>query len=141
MSTSTSTKKKKPRKRKRGHYITGIYKSAKCPILIHYRSSWERTVCEMLDRNPEVVSYEYESVIIPYLLAGKTRKYYPDFLIRYKSGRVSLVEVKRQDKLTTKIVMTKAQAARQWIVEQKNGWTYEVWTDAVIEAYRKVLGG
>ena len=94
----------------------------------------------MLDRNPDVIAYEYETVVIPYTLGGKLRRYYPDFLVKYKSGRVSLVEVKRQDKLTTKVVMTKAQAARQWIVEQKNGWVYEVWTDAVIEAYRKVLG-
>lgn len=134
---NASTAKKKRRKRK--HYKTGVHHSPKCSTPIHYRSGWEKTVAEFLDGNPEVVSYEYESLMVPYVMAGRGHTYYPDFLVRYKSGRTVVVEVKRQDKLVTKKVMLKNAAVRSWIIKEGKGWEFEVWTDAVVMSFRKLL--
>lgn len=134
---STTAPAKKRRKRK--HYKTGIHHSPKCSTPIHYRSGWEKTVAEFLDSNPEVVSYEYESLMVPYVMAGRGHTYYPDFLVRYKSGRTVIVEVKRQDKLATKKVMLKNAAVRSWIIKEGKGWEFEVWTDAVVMGFRKLV--
>lgn len=135
----SNNKKPIKRRKRRGHYKTGIHYSPKCSSPIHYRSGWELTVAKALDNNPEITSYEYESLKIPYNIAGKHHDYYPDFIIAYRSGKRVIVEVKRQDKLSNRVVVAKAAAARRWISEQKNGWTYEVWTDAVVELFEKIL--
>lgn len=82
--------------------------------------------------------YEYESVVIPYVVRGKNRLYYPDFLVWYKEqpGPV-LVEVKRQDKLTDPVVIAKSKAAREWA--QQNGATYQVWTNKLIQSITLLL--
>lgn len=131
--------KVKRRRRRKKHYITGIHRSPKCKTPIEYRSGWELSVCLVLDCNDLVKSYEYESLAIPYVRAGKVHLYYPDFLIRYATGRTVLVEVKRTDKLTNRVVIAKAAAARAWISEQKNGWEYEFWTDKLIAGFKKLL--
>lgn len=132
---------KKPVKRKRKkHYITGIHHSPKCPTPIKYRSGWELTVALYLDQDPEVLSYEYESFIIRYAIAGRYRSYTPDFLILYKSGKKVIVEVKRADKLTDRKVIAKATATRKWLKENKlDDHSYEFWTNAVIEGFTKFL--
>jgi len=135
--------KKKPvkrrRKRKR-HYITGIHHSPKCPTPIKYRSGWEHTVALYLDQDPNVLSYEYESINIRYAVAGKYRTYTPDFLILYKDGKKVIVEVKRADKLTDRKVIAKATATRKWLKENKlDDYSYEFWTNAVIEGFTKLL--
>ena len=134
---------KKPVKRRRKrktHYITGIHHSPKCPTPIKYRSGWELTVAKYLDQDPEVLSYEYESLIIRYAIAGRYRDYTPDFLVLYKSGKKVIVEVKRADKLTDRKVIAKATATRKWLRENKlDDYDYQFWTNAVIEAFEKLL--
>lgn len=135
--------KKKPVKRRRkrkSHYITGIHHSPKCPTPIKYRSGWEHTVALYLDQDPNVLSYEYESINIRYAIAGKYRTYTPDFLILYKDGKKVIVEVKRADKLTDRKVIAKATATRKWLKENKlDDYSYEFWTNAVIEGFTKLL--
>lgn len=134
---------KKPVKRRRkrkSHYITGIHHSPKCPTPIKYRSGWEWTVAKYLDQDPEVLSYEYESLNIRYAVAGKYRTYTPDFLVLYKSGKKVIVEVKRADKLTDRKVIAKATATRKWLRENKlDDYDYQFWTNAVIEGFEKLL--
>ena len=130
---------KKRRKRKR-HYITGTHRSPKCPTPINYRSGWEHTVALYLDQNPDVLSYEYESINIRYAIAGRYRTYTPDFIVVYKSGKKVIVEVKRADKLTDRKVIAKATATRKWLKENKfEDYEYQFWTDAVIEGFAKLL--
>ena len=129
----------KRRKRKR-HYITGIHHSPKCPTPIKYRSGWELTVAKYLDQDPDVLSYEYESLTIRYAIAGRYRDYTPDFLVLYKSGKKVIVEVKRADKLTDRKVIAKATATRKWLRENKlDDYDYQFWTNAVIEGFEKLL--
>ena len=115
---------KKRRKRKR-HYITGTHHSPKCPTPINYRSGWEYTVALYLDQDPNVVSYEYESINIRYAIAGRYRTYTPDFLILYKDGKKVIAEIV---------------ATRKWLKENKlEDYDYQFWTNAVVEGFRKYL--
>lgn len=63
---------------------------------IWYRSSWEKGLMRWLDKNPEVVAWSSERVIVPYICStdNKPHKYYVDFIIRFKNNSIFLVEVK-----------------------------------------------
>ena len=120
---------KKKRKKRKGHYIRGTYTS---PIAgeCKYRSGWELKVMVYLDENPEVEMWSYEKTVIEYVSNVRTkkiRKYYPDFFVKYKDGRVELIEVKPKRKLEQAVVKKKAEAARLWC--EVNGLTYKILTE------------
>jgi hypothetical protein len=117
-----------------GHYHTGVHKSPKATNgPAYYRSGWEKIVLEYLDGSADVVSYEYESIAIPYISnnsSGKVRYYYPDFVVHYADGRNVIVEVKRLDKVNDLTVRKKTEAARKWA--QERGMQYQIWTNSLI---------
>ena len=67
---------------------------------IIYRSSWERKVMTWLDTHSEVISWNSEELVVPYIspVDSKYHRYYPDMLakIRSKDGtvRTYMLEVK-----------------------------------------------
>jgi hypothetical protein len=131
---------KKPirRRKKRRHYKTGIHHSPKCSKSFKYRSGWELSVATYLDLSDNVISYEYETLEIPYLLKEDKHIYIPDFLVYYKDKpQPMIIEIKRQDKLGDRKVMAKTKAAREWA--EKNNYSYQIWTDQMIAAIRSVL--
>ena len=131
------TPKKRKRRRKR-KYKTGIHRSLKASKPIKYRSGWEKSVCIYLDCDPNVISYEYEAIAIPYISnkqTGKVRRYYPDFLVHYSDGKKIMVEVKRTDKLLDPKVMKKTEAGKLWC--QQHGVVFELWTNLLIEKIKK----
>jgi hypothetical protein len=136
------TKKTLRKKRKNNHYKTGIHVSTKCPKPIHYRSSWEKIVCCYLDAQPNVVSYSYEALIIPYksnIRTARIKKYIPDFIVEYADGTKKIVEVKRENQLNNPFVKKKAEAALAWCNEHANQKiTYEFWTEKIIRPLMKV---
>ena len=77
---------------------TGKYRGDHRNII--YRSLWERKFMVYCDRNPNILEWGSEEIIIPYRspLDGRIHRYFPDFYIKYKdtSGRIkrSLIEVK-----------------------------------------------
>ena len=70
------------------------------PTNIIYRSSWEKRCMIYFDRNPNVLSWNSEEIIVPYKspIDGRYHRYFPDFLIkvRKKDGKeeVIMIEVK-----------------------------------------------
>lgn len=124
---------------KRGHYKRGVHKSKKCTNgPIKFRSGWEQVVCLHLDNNPEVQSYEYEAIRIPYISNKKTKReriYIPDFLIIYCDKTKKLVEVKRKSQLTNILVVKKIEAAKEWAA--KNKILYEIWSEPEIKVLVK----
>jgi hypothetical protein len=83
-----------------------------------------------LDSNSEVKTWSYEKTVIEYTSNQKTkkiRKYYPDFLVEFKDGTKSLIEIKQKRKLEQATVKKKATAARAWCVE--HGATYKLLTE------------
>jgi len=59
---------------------------------IIFRSSWELYLLKLLDSNPAIVKYASEEIAIPYVspLDGKVHRYYPDFLVYYKTTQGTL---------------------------------------------------
>lgn len=103
---------------------------------ITYRSSWEKTVMNWLDRHPQVVKWGSETVVIPYFSStdGKRHRYFMDFYVKFADGTEHLWEVKpaketqppkKPSRMTSK---TKARYAQE-------AWTYtkntEKWKAAV----------
>ena len=66
------------------------------PTQIVFRSSWELTLMERLDKDPSIIQWSSESIIIPYRspLDGKIHRYFPDMWLKKKDGTQLLIEVK-----------------------------------------------
>lgn len=63
-----------------------------------YRSSYELKFMNFLDRHPNVVRWASEEFFIPYTWNGEPHRYFPDFLIEFKSAdgeiKKMVVEIK-----------------------------------------------
>lgn len=70
------------------------------PTNIFFRSLWERNVMARLDKNPTVVGWSSEEIVIPYLspMDGRWHRYFPDFFVQFKGkdGKIEsvIMEVK-----------------------------------------------
>jgi hypothetical protein len=82
------------------------------------RSSWERHVCIWCDNHTDVVAWGSEEVVIPYIskVDGKQHRYYIDFYIKFKSGKVYLVEVK--PKYQTQAPVPKTGQAKKRLIQE-----------------------
>ena len=77
------------------------------------------SLAKYLDLDPDVVSWGYEAVAIPYVSNTRTKKvrrYLPDFLV-VRADRRQLVEVKPSRKLKHRVVQKKLAAAALWCSE------------------------
>lgn len=131
---------KKAKKKQKGYYV-GIHNSTKCSTPVQFKSGWERVVCEYLDISSDVDKYEYEPFSITYVSnkkSGKTRQYFPDFLITFTDGSTKMVEVKPIKKIKNATVIKKANAAREWC--SNNGVSeYVFWTETEIKQFKKLV--
>jgi hypothetical protein len=106
-------------------WSVGQYTSKKSGAQCNYRSSWEKTLMEILDEDPRVSSWSYEPFSIPYEFEGVSRRYIPDFLVTLL-GRPTLVEVKPPPLEETPLNEAKRAAALQFC--QNNGWDFIRWS-------------
>ncbi len=118
---------------------------------IVYRSSWELRMMSMLDKNPDVIQWNSESVVIPYKnpLTRKYHRYFCDFWIKKKdkNGKISeaLIEIKpysqtiepRPQKQKTKAYITKVEEylknqakweAAKMFCEERD-WEFHIFTE------------
>ena len=88
---------------------------------IIYRSSWECRVMNWLDKNPDIISWASEELIVPYVspVDGRWHRYFPDFLVKVKDRNGSLktmmIEVKPKKQTTQPI--PKKRVTKQYIQE------------------------
>lgn len=115
---------------------------------IRYMSSWELEMHNFLDNNPNVVEWSSEEIAIPYIKPtdGRIHRYYPDYLVTYKTrtGQLitELIEVKpksqtKQPRKTHKhalyeqatyaINIAKWQAATKFANDR--GWIFRIVTE------------
>ncbi len=70
------------------------------PGHIEYRSSWERIFMKWCDLNESITQWSSEEMCIPYYdpIQKKTRRYFPDFIIRFQDDDgliiTEMIEVK-----------------------------------------------
>lgn len=119
------------------------------------RSQWEYDVFRAIDRNPHILSWSSESIIIPYIspVDGKMHRYFPDIFIeaKGKNGEIlcELIEikpleqtvppkigprmtetVKRKATETYAVNMAKWKAATEYC--KKKGWKFRILTEREI---------
>jgi len=106
----------------KNNWLQGVYRSPKASKLCKFKSSWELKVYQWLDNCPLVKRWEAECIVIPYVLFGKSKRYYPDLLI---NGNL-LIEIKPKNQLKTRMNLKKFEAAERFCVIR--GWIFKVIT-------------
>lgn len=94
-------------------------------------SRWEMTTVFELERNENVIAWvknDHLGFDISYIFEGTPRKYWPDFLIRLKNGKILILEIKGQDSEKER---TKRKYLEEWIdAVNKDGqfgkWIWDV---------------
>ncbi|MDQ1066314.1 BPTD_3080 family restriction endonuclease [Streptomyces canus] len=98
-------------------------------------NTWEQILATLLDGNKNVESYvknDHLEFAIPYLYAGRTHRYLPDFIVRLKprdgedEQRHLIVEVSGSRKSAGKRAM-KAETARMWCAAVNNHGGFGKW--------------
>jgi len=112
-----------------GWFCKGKFFSNKMNKEIPYRSSWEKVVIEMLNKDPSVKSFEFEPLSISYIYSveNRNRYYIPDFLIEYNNGVKKMVEVKPSFYLNYQINKDKFKAAKEYC--RRRNILFEIWTE------------
>lgn len=94
-------------------------------------STWEASEAWQLDKNPNVdawVKNDHLGFFINYAHRGVVRKYYPDFIVRLKSGEHLILETKGQD---NELARSKRAYLREWVEAVNNHGGFGVWHEAV----------
>jgi hypothetical protein len=85
------------------------------------RSSWEVRVMNWFDRNPDVIEWGSEELIIPYIspVDGRPHRYFPDFFVKVKTkeGKVKTMVVEVKPDRETKEPKQKQRITKQYIQE------------------------
>jgi hypothetical protein len=108
--------------RGRGEYVNTL----KGPERVWTRSSYERGAILLLDADPRVVSYEYETVLVN----ADGRRILPDFIVSYCDGHRVLVEIKASWVLSLpkdhRVVQRLLRAQQE---ARAREWGFEIWTE------------
>ena len=118
-----------------------------------YRSGLELDYFRILDKNPNVIKWGSEEVVIPYFFENKWHKYYVDLFVIFKNGdklNKYFIELKPYSQTIEPKVnkrkkqMTMLYEAKQWAKNQakwkaatdyakKNGWEFHILTEKDLE--------
>ena len=125
-----------------------------------YRSSWELNYMKYLDRQPNVLEWGSENVIIPYYnqIEKKTRRYYVDFYVKVQNPdgiiKQYILEIKpasqcrppkKRNRISTKykneiktfiVNQCKWTAARKWA--EKRGIEFKILTEKELNIPRNL---
>lgn len=117
---------------------------------IIYRSSWECRVMDWLDRNPNIISWASEELVVPYKspVDGRFHRYFPDFVVKVKTRmgtKTMMLEVKpkkqtREPEKKKRITKQYIQEVTTWGVNQAKwkaaneycldrGWEFKILTE------------
>lgn len=91
---------------------------------IIYRSSWECRVMDWLDRNPDIISWASEEVIIPYIspVDNRYHRYFPDFLVKVRTqgGVTKTMMLEIKPKSQTQPPAVQKRKTKKYITEVVN---------------------
>lgn len=112
----------------RKHGLNGLFPSLKTGRMVWFESFLERDFIYWLEFEPSVITFAEQPFTLEYPHLGKTRRYTPDFHVRYAPKRDVLVECKPTAFVETEENQLKFRAAEAWCAEQ--GWSFRVVTEA-----------
>ena len=117
-------------------YTTRICKETKHSQVSHVvvDSSWEAYTADILEGHDKVAAWaknDHLGFQILYLWGGSKRKYVPDFLIRFKSGKTLVLEIKGEDSDQDR---AKRIALGQWVEAVNAHGGFGTWAHDVVVA-------
>lgn len=117
-----------------GRKVIGKFPSQKMGRMVMWESQIERDYIYLLEFDPEVISFEEQSVCVRYHddRDGKIHRYTPDFLVTRVGNRVQVVEVK--DDKTAKSDDCRQLFQRVAPIIYREGYEFMVVTDSMIRA-------
>jgi hypothetical protein len=116
----------------------GMFFSNKNNKEIHYRSSWELQVYQILEQISKVKFYESEAMSIEYFDENKKKRgYRPDILITYIDNSKDLIEVKPKSHIALTSNILKFEAGRKYASE--NNMNFFVITEKQIKKKQVLL--
>lgn len=98
--------------------------------MIHWDSFLERNYIRLADFDQQIDEIIYQPVCIHYTLNGKKRRYFPDFKLILKDGRVFIIEVKTLRFMNSPSNVIKYEVGRKFCEDKR--WHYEVFTEEEI---------
>ena len=120
---------------------------------VEYRSNWEKQCFIFLDGNKDVEWWASEEFVVPYYydIDKKMHRYFVDLSIKFKNGKLLLVEVKpKRQTVPPKVKRPKSKAslneAYTWVmncnkweaadkVAKDNGWEFVIWTEEELKRF------
>ena len=110
------------------------------------RSSWETRFALWCDKNPDIVKWSSEETVVPYIspIDNRPHRYFVDFKIQTRNGKIFLVEIKPEAQTRkpessrrTKRFLTEAQtylvnqAKWEYATEyaKRRGWEFIILTE------------
>lgn len=121
--------------------------------VVEYRSGWEKAAFIWLDGNKEVEWWSSEEFVVRYYydVDKQYHRYFVDLTIKWKSGKVVLVEIKpKKQTRPPKVKRPKSKRALNeayaWImncnkweaadkIAKDNGWEFLIWTEDDLERF------
>jgi hypothetical protein len=121
------------------------------PDKVVYRSLWERQTFRWIESNSNIIEWNSEDVVIPYVCEtdNKVHRYFIDIYFKTKDGKKYLIEIKpkketqppkkpkRQTKrfISESLTYIKNQSKWKAAVEfaADNGATFQVWTEDTLK--------
>ena len=118
---------------------------------IVYRSLWERNTFRRMDDNPDIIEWNSEEVVIPYLCETDKRmhRYFVDIYFKHSNGSVYLVEIKpkaqtqppkvrRRSRKAITEALTYIKNQSKWKAAEEycgnKGWHFVIWHEDVLRS-------
>jgi type III restriction enzyme len=95
-------------------------------------SGWEKYVADLLEGHDRVAAWaknDHLGFQVLYLWNGSKRKFIPDFLVRYKSGKTLVLEIKGVDSEQDR---AKRVALAQWVAAVNAHGGFGTWASDVV---------
>ncbi|MNO67820.1 hypothetical protein D3C76_586340 [compost metagenome] len=124
-------RKIKPIRGRHYRWKVPFYKNNK---MVHCESRLERNFVRLLDFDREAILVESQPVCLLYSYKGRKRKYYPDFKVITKEGKIWIIEVKPKKMTQKPANLIKFIIGRLYC--ESNGWEYHIVTeDQIYQGY------
>ncbi len=128
---------KDPRRKKKMQFKEGYYPSAKNRKSMHYRSSWEHDLYEVLEKRVDVVRYDVEPFAIEYFFNGEKQNYLPDLKVHFEDGHKEIWEVKPSNQTDLAVNKAKWESCHSFCL--KRGWEFKVITEVGLDRMKNDL--
>jgi hypothetical protein len=88
------------------------------PSNIIYRSSWEMSFMMNLDKSSNVIWWQSEEIVIPYIspIDNKPHRYFPDFLVKTNKGTM-LIEIKPSSQTKPPMIVEGKKKTQKYVRE------------------------